>query len=354
MKDLPVEIVKQICRNLTYDNAGKAGPTSLAALCLTSRWLYKIAQPYLYYQISLESIKIHNLAYLTRTALAHKDLAELTLQIKIGNVHDDMRTINEEDGGSLLARGAQSAGFILPKNWYNPVDPDSEQSYIIESRVEILIQLLLINLTRVKRLELAVSSAEEWTVLESARSDVKLPELKHVVLKGRDDDFDLGNVFGLFERAGNIETLSLTKCDAFSRNMSLESLTHLSVRNCRLPFVYMDRLVSFCGGLSHFLYIPVMVPGRGGFDAVSPNEVVGLLEYYGHHRTLRSLFLEYVLDPDDDLVESFMAFSKLRSVMLRYGRLMHDGDEAKSILNYMTWTLPATIEEFCVLYKVLF
>lgn len=40
-----------------------------------------------------------------------------------------------------------------------------------------------------------------------------------------------------------------------------------------------------------------MVPGNDGFDAVAPNEVVGLLEYHGHCRKFQSLFQKYTLDP---------------------------------------------------------
>ncbi len=62
----------------------------------------------------------------------------------------------------------------------------------------------------------------------------------------------------------------------------------------------------------------------------------------GEDPTLRCLFLEYVLDPDDEPVEAAEAFSKLGSVILRYGQVTYPSDKAKSILNRMAWTLPAT------------
>ncbi|KAI0542145.1 hypothetical protein GGR58DRAFT_454166 [Xylaria digitata] len=341
MERLPTEIIREVCGLLcrhcqeprnqinTFDftRGEQQGRRALSNLCLTSSRLREIAQQFLYHRLSIRGNggTVYMIPLLD-TLISRPDLAQAAKQLILVDPDCEEETANEEvlsqetisdEVLSRLTQAARQAGLPLPDGWQTGLPLPDDWIEDLSLQRDYLMQQLLVQLPHIELAAFLSLSCYGWGLLSSVDPVTRsLPALRTVMLgrrRGAEAAFNLSKIASLFSLATDLERLSLYRCCAVSRAITLRNITHLTLKGCWVSINDMVRLLSACGELDTFIYEGSEKLANQGVGGISVNEITCILEEQGHSRKLRRLCLDYTeIDQRTNFVESLVGFSQLQ------------------------------------------
>lgn len=377
LPNLPNEVLDRICYYLCFhcQNPGifpnsdtkenRADKAALAGFCRASKRLNAVAQPTLFHYYAAGNLprKVNTdlgrtrqffgeeddkLPLFVRTLVSRPDLAACitALQLQTSNVATGCTP-------EILHRFTQASkalGLATPTSLYP--EPTKYRNLVTRHRRNIhrWLQALCIALT--PRLEMLLHVLEDVTPYDYLEdSDVELPALKTVALRGAHADYDLHDAGPLISAAPNLDTLYALDC-----GHPVEDRSFLALGGVRkivlegLQPVDMEEVLSGCHSLQdleYFLYgwsdsqliMMALAPVMGDLRRLCLSRLPSLAKNY------RDML------PDDDgiLMPSFHSFQNLEVLVIDQV-LVYSKHSAPTDTGRLTGLLPPSIRSVHLTY----
>lgn len=379
LNELPIEVIDNIClqlRDCSADSYRGQHPwvpvakKGLLNLCRTSKKLYRIARPHLYYHVNINYDD--PLVPFIRLLYDHPHLGNLVHKI-------DLNPSDVLEHDQVLERYFSTQTPIpLPETWTTQdgavMANGPDDVYAIR-----LLDFLLTKASNLEFFDLTVNHDDYFNlrsfthILNNHASDTGfLSRLKEIVLRHWDTEngFDFEAIIPLLSIT-QVQKLTMWSCIRIMdcNNCSFQSLTELKLLDSGLSAEELARIIQWCPNLQHFSYtLGGALVVEGCDDLANPEEIGSVL--LPLRDNLRTLFLYLPFegrwnDDPRDPISSLVQLSRLESLTIDLDTLAGESEDSigspdsasleETLLEQKdflaTWVnkLPRSLQNLCIL-----